>query len=131
MVPALLTIHDVDTDPPLSAVFGLESDPRGHVGYSVTSSFSAPPPPLLVNSTFQLFGCSLFPKLCHSWQAPLGNLERGKFLEWTIISSVWGNSVTWKRVDCCWRVAPMMVRLNTTHRTTLHDYRWGYKDRLF
>ena len=54
MVPALLTIHDVDTDAPLSSVFGLESYPRGgHAEYSVTSS--SPPSRVLVNGSFHSF----------------------------------------------------------------------------
>lgn len=43
MVPALLTIHDADTDAPLGTVFVFESHPCEHVGYSVTSSSSHTP----------------------------------------------------------------------------------------
>lgn len=44
-------------------------------------------------------------------QAPLGSLEKEKFPEWTTISSAWGNSVSWMKVDCYWRAAHMMVRV--------------------
>lgn len=45
-------------------------------------------------------------------QAPLGSLETEKFPEWTTISSAWGNSVSWMKVDCYWRAAHMMVRVS-------------------
>lgn len=42
-------------------------------------------------------------------QAPLGSREKERFLEWTTISSAWGNSASWMRTDCCWRAAHTMV----------------------
>lgn len=78
-----------------------------------------------------LFGCSLCLKLCHCRQVPLGSPEKGRFLEWTTISSAWGSSVTWKKADCCWRVAPMTVCLNATRATTPQHHGWGCTYCLF
>lgn len=96
----------------------MESLPRGLLGYSVTSSspthpFSSEWSILLMSETVIVL------------QAPLGSLEKEKFPEWTTISSAWGNSVSWMKVDCYWRAAPMMVRVGADIPATLEVRQHG------
>lgn len=105
-----MTIHDADTDSPLSIVFGLESHPCGHVGLSVTSNPHSHPGD---EWHIPLVWSSYCIKLSHCWQVLLGSLEKGRFREWTTILSVWRSFVNWKKVDCCWRVAPTTVCSHT------------------
>lgn len=111
MVSALLTIHDVDTDSPPSAVFGLESrPPRARWRrYRLQT-----PPDCQWVACSTCLDVSLRLKLCPFWQVPLGSPGRGKFPAWTTISSAWGSFESWRRAACCWRAAPMMVRPETT-----------------
>lgn len=90
-------------------------------------SLPTPTPTLAMNGTFHLFGCSYCIKLSHCWQVRLGSLERGRFREWTTISSVWRSFVNWKKVDCCWRVAPTMV---CSHRQGTQYYGGAWIDSL-